>query len=80
MAVTDDPPHLPTRPAWECRTCKQPWPCDTAREQLTREHDRVGLAMYAWGRLSEAAEDMPTTTPHELFTRFLAWTRTPFDR
>lgn len=36
--------------------------------------------MYAWDRLSEAAEDMPTTPPDELFTRFLAWTRTPFDR
>jgi hypothetical protein len=31
--------------------------------------------MYAWGRLEEAARDLPAATPAELFERFLAWTR-----
>jgi hypothetical protein len=31
--------------------------------------------MYAWDRLEEAAGDLPTTPPAELFERFLSWTR-----
>jgi hypothetical protein len=36
--------------------------------------------MYAWDRLSQAAEEIPTMAAPELFERFLAWTRRMHDR
>ena len=72
--------HLPDRPSWNCQTCEKPWPCDPARQQLSQEYDKVGLAMYAWDRLSQAAEDIPAMAAPELFERFLAWTRRMHDR
>jgi hypothetical protein len=38
---------------------------------------RPTLAMVMADRLHEAAAEMPTTSPVELFDRFLAWTRGP---
>lgn len=69
--------HTPARPSWDCLACGRPWPCDPAREQLTRRYDGIGLAVYAWDRLEEAAGDLNGVPAEELFTRFLAWTRRP---
>ena len=70
--VTD---HLPTRPSWDCQACDKPWPCDPARERLTQMYGRTTLSIFAAERLIEAARDVPTITPAELFERFLSWTR-----
>jgi hypothetical protein len=69
--------HQPIRPSWDCRACDKPWPCDPARAWLTLIYPRTTLSMHAAERLAEAALDVPTTTPAELFERFLAWTRRP---
>ena len=67
--------HLPDRPGWDCLCCGRPWPCDPAREHLVARLDRITLAMYAWDRLEEAAGELPSTPPAELFDRFVRWTR-----
>jgi hypothetical protein len=36
--------------------------------------------MFAVDRLAEAARDVPTMTPAELYERFLAWTRPTVSR
>ena len=72
--------HQPDRPSWDCRACDKPWPCDPAREQLTQTYGRKTLSIFAVDRLSEAARDIPTMTPAELYERFLAWTRPAVDR
>ncbi|TDO40675.1 hypothetical protein C8E87_4394 [Paractinoplanes brasiliensis] len=72
--------HHPGRPSWDCLACGKPWPCDPAREALALELGRTPLAMYLCAHLHEAARDMPTTSPGELYERFLAWTRGPARR
>lgn len=67
--------HVVHRPSWDCRACGRPWPCDPAREYLAQRLDSIGLAMYAWDHLDEAAGELPNAPPGELFERFLAWTR-----
>jgi hypothetical protein len=66
--------HIPHRPSWDCRSCGRPWPCDAARERLTREHSRMELALLMWDQIEEAARDMPQTPASALFDRFLRWT------
>ena len=68
--------HQPCRPSWDCSACGKPWPCDPARETLAQRHDRQGLAVHLADWMIEAARDMPSTAPGELFDRFMAWTRT----
>jgi hypothetical protein len=67
--------HLAARPSWDCRACGKPWPCDPAREELAATLSPIQLALYAAAHLSEAAPDMPTAPPAELYDRFMAWTR-----
>jgi hypothetical protein len=66
--------HSPARPSWDCLSCGRPWPCDPAREELSRHNGRVDLAVTMWDYLEEAARDMPQTPASELFDRFLRWT------
>lgn len=72
-----DAGHHPARPSWDCVACGRPWPCDPARESLASRLDMIGLAMYGWDRLEEAAGELPGTPPGELFDRFVSWTRRP---
>ncbi|MER7891323.1 hypothetical protein ABTX15_16000 [Micromonospora sp. NPDC094482] len=74
--------HVAARPAWRCRACAAPWPCQPAKLALRVEyaHDPVGLSVYLCVLLHEAAGDWLRLWPHppdpaELFTRFVAWTR-----
>lgn len=67
--------HIAARPSWDCLACGKPWPCDPARESLMTDFDLVGLAMYAWSTLEEAAGDLPGMPADEAFKRFLAWAR-----
>ena len=72
--------HVANRPAWDCRACGQDWPCDPAREELATTMDRVVLAMFMGDRMVQAAYDIPSITPEELFGRFMYWTRHLHDR
>lgn len=72
--------HVPHRPSWDCWACGKDWPCNPAREDLAATMDRVVLAMFMGDRMVQAAHDMLTVTPEELFERFLDWTRHLPDR
>lgn len=67
--------HLPTRPAWDCMTCGQDWPCAVARHDLRSEMHPGALAVYAGSHLADASADMPQLDPQSLHDRFLGWTR-----
>ncbi len=75
MVRLPSPEHQPRRPSWDCLACRQPWPCDPARERLRLLYVRTTLSILMVDRLQEAVHDLPTTAPSELFDRFLAWTR-----
>ncbi|MFG1799361.1 hypothetical protein ACGFI4_04190 [Micromonospora carbonacea] len=72
-------PHLPMRPAWLCRSCAAPWPCQPARLALTTEFEghSVALAFYLASSMYEAMDDtlrlggLPDTAA--LHARFLGW-------
>jgi hypothetical protein len=66
--------HTWQRPSWRCRACGQQWPCAPARASLTDGADRVSLAMYMWGNLDQAVNDLPRRSPEELFHQFVGWT------
>ncbi|MFI7521542.1 hypothetical protein [Micromonospora globbae] len=81
-AVTGTRRHVAARPAWRCRVCAAPWPCQPAKLALRVEyaHDPVGLSVYLCVLLHEAAGDWLRLRPQppdpaELFARFVAWTR-----
>jgi hypothetical protein len=74
VAVTEQREHVPCRPSWDCWSCEKPWPCDPAREELATVYDTVTLAQFMAQRVVEAARDLLTTDPAELFERFIAWT------
>ncbi|SCG61140.1 hypothetical protein GA0070609_3690 [Micromonospora echinaurantiaca] len=74
--------HVAARPAWRCRACAAPWPCQPAKLALRVEyaHDPVGLSVYLCVLLHEAAADWLRLRPRppdpaELFARFVGWTR-----
>ncbi len=67
--------HTVERPAWDCRSCDQPWPCTAARERLSAELEGLSLAMYMGAHLEEAVGELPGGPPSALFDRFMAWTK-----
>lgn len=70
-------PHLPQRPAWNCRHCAKPWPCPAVRVRLRTAYGRdlVGLAEYLSTQLFTALGDLhETDVSPELLHRFLGWT------
>jgi hypothetical protein len=69
--------HQPQPPSWDCLACERPWPCDPARERMTRLYAATTLSIMMADRLLDAVGDMPTASPADLFDRFLAWTRRP---
>jgi len=66
--------HAPLRPSWLCVVDGKPWPCDLALARMAGE-DRYSRAIFMSMMLDQAAQDMPTATPAELFERFVAPTR-----
>jgi hypothetical protein len=74
-AVFWDAEHEPEKPSWDCARCGKSWPCDPAREHLASYLGRIALAIHMWERLDEAAGDLRTLPPSELFERFVSWTR-----
>ena len=69
--------HLHERPAWDCRVCKQPWPCANARNTLLDEFRSFPsvLAIYLSTQMYEAIHDLPADTDSGpvLYQRFLSW-------
>ncbi len=69
--------HQPARSSWDCQACGKAWPCDPARERMSRVYSRATLSMIMADRLLDAVGEMPPCPPAELFDRVLAWTRRP---
>ncbi|TDC41435.1 hypothetical protein [Micromonospora sp. KC213] len=74
--------HVAARPAWRCRACGAPWPCQPAKLHLRQEyaHDRAGLATYLCLLMQDAIGDElrlrpGRVDPAEYFARFIGWTR-----
>ncbi|MEO3923605.1 hypothetical protein ABGB07_07060 [Micromonosporaceae bacterium B7E4] len=67
--------HTPARPAFRCRTCGMPWPCQPARLSLLLafRDNRLGLLTYLAAQLDRALHDLPNLTTAELAVRFLGW-------
>ncbi|MFI7213025.1 flavin reductase family protein [Micromonospora maritima] len=63
------------RPAWRCRVCGAPWPCQPARLGLLVEFrgDRTGLLFHLGGLLAEAHTQLGDVA--DLHGRFLGWAR-----
>ncbi|MFI5834299.1 flavin reductase family protein [Micromonospora sp. NPDC051300] len=65
------------RPAWRCRACGAPWPCQPARLGLLREFrgDRSALLFHLGSLLAEAYTQLSGAA--NLHERFLGWARAP---
>ena len=69
-----DVEHTAVRPSWDCRACRRPWPCATARDRLRAELTGTQLRIYAWTTLEEAVADLSGLPGPALFQRFMSWT------
>jgi hypothetical protein len=72
--------HLRDRPGWDCRSCRQPWPCATAKANLLIEFRQFPsvLTIYLSAQMYEALGDMTSAgkpAPSNLYDRFLSWAR-----
>ncbi|OZV74788.1 hypothetical protein CA850_29875 [Micromonospora echinospora] len=71
--------HVYSRPAWRCRTCGAPWPCQPAKLRLLGEYkkDRLALSMYLGTLLDVAVSEVPADSGENLLERFVSWARPP---
>ena len=72
--------HLHDRPAWDCRVCRQPWPCANAKSDLLQEFRSFPsvLTIYMSAQMYDALGDLTSRgepTPPDLYERFLSWAR-----
>jgi hypothetical protein len=66
--------HMPVVPRWSCIMCLEVWPCAAAKQELLLDLGWVRLPVYCSILLEQAAHDLPEAYPHDLWTRFIAWT------
>ena len=72
--------HLHDRPDWDCRICKQPWPCANAKIDLLTEFRGFPsvLAVYLFSQMYDALGDLTShgeSPPTDLYERFISWVR-----
>ena len=72
--------HLHDRPRWDCRICKEPWPCAAAKADLKAEFRAFPsvLTIYMSSQMYDALMDLTSRgepTPPDLYRRFLSWAR-----
>lgn len=68
--------HQPDPETYDCRACRQKWPCAAARRYLlATTPDPIQLAMRLWTELERAAAVLVDHPPKQLFERFLKWSR-----
>jgi hypothetical protein len=70
--------HLHDRPSWDCRLCRQPWPCAKAKADLLTEFQAFPsvLTIYLSSQMYDALTDMTADgqpVPFNLYERFLSW-------
>ena len=76
--TVDSTDHLHGRPDWTCRRCRQPWPCEDAKENLLAEFSGFPsvLAIYLSTQMYDAIGDLAIRgqkAPTDLYDRFLSW-------
>ena len=72
--------HLHDRPAWDCRVCRNPWPCANAKADLLEEFRSFPsvLTIYLSAQMYDALGDLTShgePPPPDLYERFLSWVR-----
>ncbi|GAA1802139.1 hypothetical protein [Planosporangium flavigriseum] len=69
--------HLPQRPDWHCRACREDWPCLGARADLLTEYanTRPSLGMYLAAQMMDAVLDLGHPLDAAMYDRFLSWVR-----
>jgi hypothetical protein len=72
--------HIGSRPSWDCRVCRQPWPCAPAKGGLLSEFRShpSSLMVYMSAYMYEAMNDLTAhgeAPPPDLYERFLSWVR-----
>ncbi len=67
--------HYPDRPDWVCRVDGLPWPCETARAELTESLSPTYRARYMGGFYADAATELPASV--NLWERFYGWINDP---
>ncbi|GGN93645.1 hypothetical protein GCM10010112_82100 [Actinoplanes lobatus] len=70
--------HQGTRPGWDCQVCGQPWPCPTAKVELSEQYRNfpAGLSLLLHSFLIEAVDDWTADAsgpPSDLYERFVGW-------
>jgi hypothetical protein len=72
--------HLNQRPEWDCRVCRRPWPCASAKAKLRTEFDTFPsvLTVYLAGQMYDAMDDLRShgeAAPADMYERFVSWAR-----
>ncbi len=67
--------HYPDRPDWVCRVDGLPWPCETARAELTESLSPNYRVLFMAGFYRDAAIELPAYI--DLYARFIGWINDP---
>ncbi len=69
--------HQVRFPTWLCSYCGQTWPCEPAQGDLLLDLGWIKVAIYCAVLMERATRDLSSSTPKELWQRFLEWTEPP---
>lgn len=67
--------HGPARPSWLCRSCGDPWPCLSTKDDLSATTDRLGKVIYMNLYLADLLDDQPEMTIEAAYDRLIWWAR-----
>lgn len=67
--------HHPTRPLWQCCSCRTDWPCQsvTGLVAALSAIDREQFAGRMTRLMSVAADELGPVSPARLYRRFVGW-------
>lgn len=73
--------HQPDRPAWQCPTCVEPWPCAPYRAYvMTLYRDPIDRGMHMGGFWEFAIIELPKPErPGQIHQRFFGWIKEPVE-
>lgn len=69
--------HQVRFPTWLCSYDGHAWPCEPARGDLLLDLGWIKLSIYCAVMMERATKDLPSSTPKELWQRFIEWTEPP---
>ncbi|RSM56814.1 hypothetical protein DMB66_32870 [Actinoplanes sp. ATCC 53533] len=71
--------HQVRFPTWLCSYDGQQWPCEPARSDLLLDLGWIKVAIYCAVLMERATKDLSSSTPKELWQRFIEWTEPPHE-